>query len=328
MIAVISGLGALRFPHEMHGQTPDERCAAVAATQFGIVGDDQLLDAGLSKEARYRRLRAGKLSLILPGAYRMPGIPPSWKGDLLAACLSAGPDAIVSHRSAASLYGLDGVPDEILELSLRNGRRLPGVITHRLRPSDRPAIRHIGPFTVSAPERTLLDLAAVLPPRQAGLAIDDALRKKMTTLDRLIEQLHLVEQKGRTGVARFRKLLGIRDARDAKLRSSFEAKMLRIVKRVDPAIDVDFHVRYGSLNYYLDFAYPAVKLGIECHSIRWHLGDESGKRDVIRDRHLSLMGWTILYFSWDDVAFTPKVVEDDIRRMLQRLSDPREQRFP
>ncbi|MCA1702348.1 MAG: type IV toxin-antitoxin system AbiEi family antitoxin domain-containing protein [Actinobacteria bacterium] len=302
-------------------ETPDQKCATEAAQQFGIIGVEQCLASGLSKEALYRRIRVGKFDVIRPGAYRMPGTPASWEGELMAALLSAGPEALVSHRAAATLYGLEGSPGGVLELSLRNGRRLPGVVIHRLRPGDDPAFRYIGPIALTAPERTLLDLAAVLPARQVGLAIDDALRRKMTTLDRLTDQLVLVQARGRNGVARFRKLLDIRDERDARLRSTFEAKMLRICKRVDADVTVDHHVRFGSFDYYLDLAFPWVKLGVECQSLRYHTGERS-KRDWLRHRHLSLAGWTILYFSWDDVAFAPAMVEGDIRGMIRQLSAP------
>jgi very-short-patch-repair endonuclease len=308
-------------------ETPDERCAAIAAGQFGIIGADQTLEAGLSMEARYRRIRAGRLLTVFPGAYRWPGAVPSWEGTLLAALIATGPRSVASHRSAAALYGLEGIPRSVAEISLPSGRRLPGVVTHRLRPGDEPAERFIGPFSLTTPERTLLDLSGVLPARQVGLAIDDALRRKMTTLGRLQHQLESVQARGRNGVARFRRLLGVRDDRDGKLRSTFEAKMLRVAKRVDDSVKVDHHVAYGSHDYFMDLAYPQARLGIECHSMRWHFG-ERANHDVVRDRHLKLLGWTVIYFSWDDIECDPKMVEDHIRRILTQLSDPRALRLP
>lgn len=298
------------------------RCAALAATQFGVISGEQAEKLGLKDDALARRVREGALQPLFRGTYRLAGVPASWRGRLLAAQLTAGAGAIVSHRSAAALYGLDGAPEGPIELLVRTGNRRVGIIQHRLRDDDDPSVRTNGPFTVTGPERTLLDLAAVLPIRRVGLAMDHALRKKLTTLDRLWTEVRSEGAKGRNGTRNFRKLLGTRDGRDEKIRSDFEKHMLRITKRIDKQVKADFKVESQRQTYYFDFAFPQRKLGIECQSIDWHLGDEKIKKDGIRDRRLKKLGWTVLYFFWDEVVFTPDVVERDIREVLALPSSP------
>jgi hypothetical protein len=57
----------------------------------------------------------------------------------------------------------------------------------------------------------------------------------------------------------------------------------------------------GTRTYRPDFAYPYACLAIECLSVKWHLGVEPFKKDAPRDRRLKLLGWTVLYFTWDEI---------------------------
>jgi very-short-patch-repair endonuclease len=41
-------------------------------------------------------------------------------------------------------------------------------------------------------------------------------------------------------------------------------------------------------------------------------------RDLARDRHLTLAGWTVLYFSWDEVMFHPEMVRSQTEEALER----------
>jgi hypothetical protein len=56
-------------------------------------------------------------------------------------------------------------------------------------------------------------------------------------------------------------------------------------------------------------AYPDMQLGIEAHSLRWHMGRERWQRDLVRDRKLKRAGWTMLYYCWDDIHLR----SDDLR---------------
>ncbi|MGH2729377.1 MAG: endonuclease domain-containing protein [Actinomycetota bacterium] len=154
-----------------------------------------------------------------------------------------------------------------------------------------------------------------------GLALDDALRRRLTNLDRLWKVWETDGGRGRKGTKNLRRLLVVRDRRDNVLATRFEKKMRRILRRVQPDKLVEqCRVTDGSGNFYIDFAYPHALLGIECHSIKWHMGEEPLKKDLRRDRRLKLMGWTILYYSWEDVVFTPDKVEAEIRQFLSKFS--------
>ncbi len=89
-------------------------------------------------------------------------------------------------------------------------------------------------------------------------------------------------------------------------------RILRAIKYV-PVVP-NFLVNTRGRRYFLDFAFPTHRIGIECHSVKWHLGDR-WKRDLIRNRDLTRAGIDMHYFSWHEVHFAPA----DIRRQVETL---------
>jgi very-short-patch-repair endonuclease len=99
-----------------------------------------------------------------------------------------------------------------------------------------------------------------------------------------------------------------------------EARLLRILKPAPaPAVSVQHQVTVDDERFYLDFAFPEVRLGIEAQSLRWHLGEVRWKRDMQRDRKLKRIGWTLLYYPWDDIDLRPAQVLDEILAVRQNL---------
>ena len=272
----------------------------------------------MSPDAFHRQVRAGRLAEILPEVVAYPGATRDVQFTRMAAQLWARGRGFLSHRAAGELWELDGVPRGVVELSLHSGKTARGVIVHRLQQNDRPAIEQLGPFIVSGIDRTLLDLAAVLPTRLAARALDDALRKNMTTLDRLAHQL--VRDQHKKGCRQLRKLLAERDPRFEQVESRFETRMLRILREIDSSVVAQYPVAAAGRTYRIDFAYPAAKVGIECHSFRWHTSKDRWERDLERDRLLSLEGWLILYFSWRDLDGTAARFRSEVTRALRNSS--------
>ncbi len=61
---------------------------------------------GLSRHAIDHRIACGRLHPLWRGVYAVGRPTVSQRGRWMAAVLSCGPDAMLSHRSAASLWGL------------------------------------------------------------------------------------------------------------------------------------------------------------------------------------------------------------------------------
>jgi hypothetical protein len=75
--------------------------AAVAGRQAGRVAAFRLRHVGVGATTAARWTRAGYLYCVLPHVYGVGHLAPSREADLWAAVLYAGPDAALSHATAA-----------------------------------------------------------------------------------------------------------------------------------------------------------------------------------------------------------------------------------
>jgi len=283
-----------------------------------MIGRAEALAFGMTKRSIDARLSNGSWLRSLPGVYRVASFPETWRGRLFAALLWAGPEAFVSHRSAAALYRLDGFREGPIEITAPRAGSAPGVKVYR---SARPTrTRIIDGIRISWVDRTLLDLCAVASPTTCGLAMDDALRKKLVTLERLWTELRSCER-GVRGAKVFRVLLAGRDDRDGKLESRLEAKLLTILRRIKGEVfEAQFPVDAGARRYRLDFFHHRTTLGIEGHSFTWHFGARPHGSNAKRHNDLTLAGIRMPYFTWDEVSFRPDEVEAKVRRAIDQRS--------
>src|SRR4051794_37912984 len=100
----------------------DERLEDRAERQYGLFTLAQAGVCGVSPKVVYRRISRGRYVPEQPRVFSLAGAPHSWERSVLAACLSAGPEAVASHRAAARIWGLLGEHDDIIELTVPRGR--------------------------------------------------------------------------------------------------------------------------------------------------------------------------------------------------------------
>src|SRR5262249_7315714 len=133
-------------------------------------------------------LAQARLEHVLPGVYRIAGSPESWEQMALAAVLSSGPGAVVSFLAAAHLWNLAGFweqPQSEITTPSRRRTRLRDVIVHDSEILDGIHVDRRRRVPVTSVARTLCDLTACCSPNQVGRALDDALRRKLTSLRRV-----------------------------------------------------------------------------------------------------------------------------------------------
>ncbi len=109
------------------------RLSQFAEDQWGLVTRRQAEDAGLSKATMTRLVGRGDLERIAHGVYRLRGAPTPDHVELRAAWLQLAPkmpawertaeDGVVSHRSAAELYGLGHLPADVHEFTVPSRRQ-------------------------------------------------------------------------------------------------------------------------------------------------------------------------------------------------------------
>jgi len=254
---------------------------------------------------------------VLPAVYRMAGAPETWEQWLMAGCLWAGPPAVVSHRAAATLWRLTELEDPRVEIITPRRLVHPLVAVHRNALSKRE-VTQIGPIPVTDPSRTLLDLAATADPAMVERALDESLRRKLTTLPKLGRRMRSLAGPGRRGSRLLCRLLTERDPRAAPPESELEARVARLLaaSTLPPPV-AQYEVRDGGrVLARLDFAWPEAMVALEADGFRHHGGAAAWRRDLGRGNLLVSLGWQVLHVTWQDVTGQPDAIVEALRRTL------------
>jgi very-short-patch-repair endonuclease len=231
----------------------------------------------------------------------------------MAAVLACGPDAALSHGSAAALWGFGTERSGLIEVSVPAGRRcrLRGIVAHRRMKAvlDDVALHEGVPLT--SPVRTLVDQATRLRPMQLERAVNEA-----DKLDRVrADVLHasLDDYRGQPGVAPLRKLL---DPLTFRLSDSELEQLMRRLARVVslPTPETKTWVN----GYEVDFFWPGLGIAIEADGLRYHRTASQQKRALERDQaHLAAGLWPLRFSHWQikhDPAHVRKVLRSAVAR--------------
>jgi hypothetical protein len=283
----------------------DAAIAAIASAQRGLVTHAQLVTLDATVAMVRWRLAERRWTSVRPGVYRIEGYPPNWHQDLLAVCLATSGTALASHRAAGLVWDLPGLEAGRLEVMVHGPRwhRLPGVACHQsidLPDSDRTTRDDIPVTTI---ERTLVDLGRYLQFGPLEEAVDDALRRGLTTFDRLAKRAAELEKPGRRGRQIIRAVLGARDPSTAVPESIPERRLLRALGRCGLSNPVlQFEIRDGDeFVARVDAAYPERRLAIEYDSYERHSGRAQHERDLARRNRIQALGWQVLHATAADL---------------------------
>lgn len=295
------------------------RAAAKAAARYGLITWDELLEAGMSPDVTRRLVAEGQLTRVARGIYRMIGVKPTWRGRMMAACLQAGDGAVVSHRSAAAVWGLEGFePPRIVDLTVPPNRRprIEQARVHRRAVTGR-AVRDGIPLT-PIPE-TILDLCAVS--RNHGIplrALDDVRRRKLATSAEL--ERCLAEHAGRKapGIPLYRSLLTRRLGPDAtgdgvRLRRPRPLARRRTARARGRVLGHDQRAAVPDRP-----GLPRPKIAIECLGKIGHQNERSFEEDPVRNNDLALDGWLQIQVTWLRRVERPATVVADVEEALAR----------
>ncbi|MFP4513536.1 MAG: type IV toxin-antitoxin system AbiEi family antitoxin domain-containing protein [Acidimicrobiales bacterium] len=279
---------------------------ALASVRHGVITTTELWDAGVTK-AELRHLAAsGVLERAGRGIYRVATSPATWQQRLRIAVLLGGTGAVVSHRAAARLHELDGFDRAPVELSVATGtkgRAARGRV-HQTSDLARSDLVHRDRFPVTNPARTLADLGGVVPPQQLEVAVDDALRRGLTTVDRLRMLADRLARPGREGIAPLRSLLRERATSLGTTESALETMLLRVLldgglPHPVPQFEL---VHRGERIGRFDFAYPPQMVIIEADSERWHTRRDRFIGDRTRRDRAEAIGWSVFAFTHHHVT--------------------------
>lgn len=287
----------------------------LAASQRGLVTNDQLRRAGLSSRQIELALGRADLRQMCRGVYRLPGVAVTWEHRVRAATMSS-PDTLGSHRAAVRWWGVDRFPvdtvDVVTERSAR--RRLDGVIAHQtfdLPAADR-AIRDGLPVT--SIERSLIDVGRYRRATAVGAMLDLAVRHGMTTYERFERRVHELARPGRNGIGVARLVLADRGFGDGW---GFEKRMRGLLRSEGfPLPAREFRVHTAGRRFRVDFAFPDSMVGIECDSSEWHTLPFQHDHDLERQNLILREGLLLLRYTLRRLREEPAGVAAEIRETL------------
>lgn len=284
------------------------------ARQGGLARRRDLLRAGLSRRALERRVRTGALRPLTPHLFSSVA-EPAPDEDLRV--LAVGLDAVVSHTSAALLWGLElAETPQVPTVTVGRDRsrvRQPGVSRSDLPSTDvveRDGVR------VTTVLRTVLDLARSLPLGQAVAVLDSALRQGRLQLEDVRAALcALPPGRGRSRVAR---VVRLADPRSGSVLESLLRVLLAEHGLAPPTSQLLVRTRHGGRIGRVDFAWPDAMLVVETDGFAFHADRRSYREDRRRGDALVRAGWRVLRFSWEDVVAYPEHVVECVRAVLEQ----------
>ncbi len=158
---------------------------------------------------------------------------------------------------------------------------------------------------VTSIDRTITDLAREDTTRQLELAIDDALRKRLTSVERLAAVVYRCTGRGRAGSAKLDELLAERSLWNGKVVGSpLELAVLRFLERQRfpmPRLQHPFCDDRGNWVGNVDLAYLDEKVVLEADGVYFHSMRRDRRHDEYRDRVLESAGWKVLRVHWADL---------------------------
>jgi very-short-patch-repair endonuclease len=284
----------------------------VAEAQQGLVTRIQLGQLGLRRGAIAHRVSTGRLHPAFPGVFFVGYRREDPEALMLGALLRADRDCVLSHGSAAYVWGLiDRPPPEVhITLLGRNLYPASGVNQHRVKALDVRDVRLRRGLPVTSPARTLTDVAGESTEAETVAAVARARVQRLIT-DRDLKQA-LGRCGKRAGVSMIRSML-----RDEQLmapsRSEAERLLLSVIARAGlPAPATNSRV----LGMEVDFLWAEARLIVEVDGYAFHGHRRAFERDRRRDQALVAAGFRVIRVTWRQLAREPLAVVAAVAQAL------------
>ena len=278
---------------------PREQALGIArllARQYGLITRDQARAFGLSDGAIHRRLSCGLWVREFPSVFRDVTVPASWHQKLKALTLRRPGRTWISHRAACAFWELDGFDPGSLEITTVGDLRPDhGFVVHRVRMMDATDVTQVGNLPVTTVHRTLVDAGAVAGLDEVELALECALRRRITSIPRLQRRLEALPRHRGSGA--LHEVLRRRAIGAPATESAPETRFVQFVRRHRlPAPDRQVRIRddRGFIGR-VDFYYSEARVIIEVQSRRYHLNPSAWERDLRRSNAMTSNGHRVLH---------------------------------
>jgi very-short-patch-repair endonuclease len=302
------------LPHPASGDKP---LAELAKGQHGVVSVRQLKGPlGYSESAIGRAVAAGRLHRLHRGVYAVGHTSVSWHGRCLAAVLGCGPHSLLSHRSAAWLWGISrGGPFPVHVTSPVPRKARPPIALHHSRTLSAEDRGFRQGIPVTAVPRTLLDRA--IEGRRSRLERDLERAEELALFDLAEVESLLARNLGHPGHGPLRSALELY-REPVFTRSGLERRFLALVREAGlPRPSTGFNVA----GYELDAYWPGKRFAVELDAFETHGTRASFERDRLRQEDLKLAGVEMVRITGKRLEREPRQVIERVARLLgQRKS--------
>lgn len=248
-----------------------------------------------------------------------------------AALLAAPPQSVVSHQSAARLWG-GIVPDDGLVHITCVGRRIEvkGIRAHRVRPGQQWTRFRDLPLTSAV--CTFLDLSDVLGLVDLVVLGDSLVRAKRVTPEGLVTAANGFTGRSRRLARRAASL--VRSDVDSAMESRL--RMLIVLAGLpEPVINHKIYWSDGRVRWRFDLSYPEFRIIVEYDGLQHREDPDQWSTDISRRDWMDAKRWRIVVVIAKGIFRTPAMtlgriiaVMRDCDMPVPRLSDEWRQHFP
>lgn len=290
--------------------------AELAERQHGVVAREQLLRLGFDDAAVGRRLRMGRLHQLHEGVYAVGHRVVRRQAWWMVGVLSSGPGAVLSHWSAAALWGIRPNSREAIDVIVRHRSRSSSLIRRHVQslPADEVTVE--GGIPVTTVPRTVLDLAAVSSVEVVESAIKET--EYLELRDPLSLPQLLARYRGRRGIRRVRTALArIEEEPGGRRHSPLEEVFVPFLRRHDlPIPRLNAWIDLGGRRFLVDCLWPNRQI-VELDGWQGHGTKSAFRDDRARDRRLRVAGYSITRLTWSQLEDEPAAVAADLRALLK-----------
>ncbi|HWO15450.1 MAG TPA: DUF559 domain-containing protein [Solirubrobacterales bacterium] len=276
----------------------------------------QLLALGFNAREIEHRIGRGRLHLTLRGVYAVGWPRLTRERRWMTAVLACGDDAMLSHRSAAALWGIGSERRGLVDITVRRpdkSRRAGLLVRARPKlPAEDVTWRNDIPVTGIV--QTLIDLATELGPTGTERAVNEADKRDLISPEEL--RLALDAYTGRPGAPILRRIL---DKRTFRLSDSdLEIFFRPIAKGAGLSPPLTKQMVNG---FEVDFFWPDLGLVVETDGLRYHRTPSTQARDARRDRAHTLAGMTPLRFTHYEIKYERAAVRSEVGQAADMLRE-------
>jgi very-short-patch-repair endonuclease len=296
---------------------PWDLAAAYSAKHYGLITREYLLSIGVSSSAICRKLKSGELRAVYRTVYRVAAAPRTWSQSILAPCLRKPGNVWVFGRTAGAFWELDGCDRAVIEVATVSClRNIDDVLIHRVAAMPSRDVAFVSNIPVTTVHRTLIDLGGLVDPESVEMALECALRRRITSIDRLSRLIQDTGTRGRRGAAVLSELLRKHEERPTE--SALETKFAQFVRRHDlptPTRQVKIRDEAGLLAR-VDFIWESERVIVEVDSRSHHMRRRQWEADLRRRNGLTSRGYWVLHVTYERLVRDPQGIADEIKSAL------------